>query len=163
MTQAGVWSFEEARGDNAVLTPELASRVRSFRLIAFLAQQMRSRMDARLRADGLTTQQAAVITIVDGLNAPTLGDVALALGVSHQSVRQVADALVRKGFLEIERDPADHRRRRLTTTQQSAAYWASRSPADFEAVAEWFSPLTNAQADELLRLLQQLAAGLSAR
>jgi len=62
-------------------------------------------MDQLLRADGLTTQQAAIITVVDLLGTPSLSQAATALGTTHQNARQLADALERKGFLRISTDP----------------------------------------------------------
>src|SRR6266508_3990415 len=47
--------------------------VRAFRTVLLLAQTLRYLMDDRLRADGLTTQQAALLTVVAGLGRPSLG------------------------------------------------------------------------------------------
>src|SRR3974390_2710919 len=79
--------------DAARLGEDGAVRVRTFRLIVVVAQE--------LRADGLTTQQAAIITVVDLLGTPSLSQAAAALGTTHQNARQLADALARKGFLRI--------------------------------------------------------------
>jgi hypothetical protein len=87
--------------DAARLGEDGAVRVRTFRLIVVVAQELRTLMDQLLRADGLTTQQAALITVVDLLGAPSLSQAATALGTTHQNARQLADALERKGFLQI--------------------------------------------------------------
>jgi DNA-binding MarR family transcriptional regulator len=134
--------------------------VRTFQLILLLAQQMRTLMDQRLRPDGLTTQQAALLTVVDGFSEPpTLSRVAAALSTSHQNARQIADALERKGMLSYEADPGDARVRRLRTTTTNADYWARRNPGDHEAVATWFDDLS----PEETRVLHALLARVEQR
>jgi DNA-binding MarR family transcriptional regulator len=131
--------------------------VRTFQVIVLLAQQMRTLMDQRLRPDGLTTQQAAVLTAVDSFEIPpTLSQVAAALSTSHQNARQIADALQRKGLLEYDADPADARVRRLRTTTTNADYWARRNPADHEVVAGWFAGLSPTESRTLHDLLARV-------
>jgi DNA-binding MarR family transcriptional regulator len=140
----------------AELGPDAATRIRAFRLILVLAQQLRTLMDQRLRGDGLTTQQAALITVTEALGGPTLSQAAAALGTTHQNARQVAAALERKGFLLIEPDAADGRVRRLRTTPRSRDYWRERSPGDQRHVLEWFAGLSAAEARLLLDLLARI-------
>jgi DNA-binding MarR family transcriptional regulator len=137
----------------ALLGSDRATRVRTFRLILVLAQRLRTLMDQRLHADGLTTQQAALITVVDAFGAPSLSQVASALSTTHQNAKQIAAALERKGFLRIELDATDRRVRRLATTAKSRAYWKRRSPHDYELVLEWFSALSEPEAETLFELL----------
>ncbi|NUT33132.1 MAG: winged helix DNA-binding protein [Hamadaea sp.] len=137
-----------------------ATRIRTFRLILLMAQQMRTLMDQRLRPDGLTTQQAALLTAVDALGEPTLSQVAGALATTHQNARQIADALQRKGFLEIAVDPRDARVRRLRTTDAHAGFWARRNEGDHQAVTSWFSGLDPDEAVTLLALLDRVEGRL---
>jgi DNA-binding MarR family transcriptional regulator len=142
--------------DAARLGEDGAVRVRTFRLIVVVAQELRTLMDQLLRADGLTTQQAALITVVDLLGTPSLSQAATALGTTHQNARQLADALERKGFLQISADQADARVRRLSTTAKSDSYWRDRSAADQQQVLDWFSDLTPAEAQTLFELLAKV-------
>jgi DNA-binding MarR family transcriptional regulator len=142
--------------DAARLGEDGAVRVRTFRLIVVVAQELRTLMDQRLRADGLTTQQAAMITVVDLLGTPSLSQAAAALGTTHQNARQLADALERKGFVQISADEADARVRRLSTTAKSHSYWRDRSAADQQQVLEWFDELTPAEAQTLFDLLAKV-------
>lgn len=142
--------------DAARLGEDGTVRVRTFRLIVVVAQELRTLMDQRLRADGLTTQQAAMITVVDLLGTPSLSQAAVALGTTHQNARQLADALERKGFVQISADEADARVRRLSTTAKSDGYWRNRSAADQQQVLEWFDELTPAQARTLFDLLAKV-------
>jgi DNA-binding MarR family transcriptional regulator len=142
--------------DAARLGEDGAVRVRTFRLIVLVAQELRTLMDQLLRADGLTTQQAALITVVDLLGTPSLSQAADALGTTHQNARQLADALERKGFLRISIDQADARVRRLSTTAKSSGYWRGRSAADQQQVLDWFGDLTPAEAQTLFDLLAKV-------
>jgi DNA-binding MarR family transcriptional regulator len=142
------------------LGPDRANRVVAFRLIIQLSQRMRTLMDQRLRPDGLTTQQAALITAVDALGHPSLSQTAKALGTTHQNARQIADALARKGFLTITPDPADARVRRLRTTARSRRYWQGRSDDDQDHVVDWFAGLDAGEATALVASLTKIAATL---
>jgi len=139
--------------DAAALGEDAATRIRTFRLIIVLAQELRTHMDQLLREDDLTTQQAALVTVIDAVNQPSIGQAAEALGTTHQNVKQLANALQRKGFIRITADPADRRIRRLTTTPHSDATWQRRSDADQQRVLEWFGQLTATEAQDLFRLL----------
>ncbi|BCY05354.1 MarR family winged helix-turn-helix transcriptional regulator [Actinoplanes sp. L3-i22] len=144
-------------GPDSQLTPP----VRAFRLALLLGQRLRYLMDDRLRADGLTTQQAALLTAVRALGTPALTEAAAAMGTTHQNAAQLVAALERKGMLRIEPDPADKRRRRLVPTEAGARYWAERDTGDEAAVAEWFAALTPAELATWSALSQRILAGSS--
>jgi DNA-binding MarR family transcriptional regulator len=133
---AGVPAHEIALGDDA------ATRIRTLRLILLLAQELGTLMDQQLREDGLTTQQAVLITIIDTLGEPSIKQAAAALGTTHQNIRQLAASLERKGFIRITPDDTDARVRRLATTPKSHSTWQRRSAADQQQVLEWFSELS---------------------
>jgi DNA-binding MarR family transcriptional regulator len=140
----------------ARLGPDHATRIRTFRLIVLLAQELRTLMDQLLRDDGLTTQQAALITVVEAIGAPSLSHAATALGTTHQNAKQIATALERKGFLRIDPDESDRRVRRLAATAKSRSYWKRRSPSDYERVLSWFADLSEREAETLFELLQRV-------
>jgi DNA-binding MarR family transcriptional regulator len=146
-------TFELDPAEAAALGPDGVARIALFRLVLGLAQGLRTLMDDVLAPDGLTTQQAALITVVELLGTPSLSVAADALATSHQNVRQLADALERKGFLEVVPDGADRRVRRLVTTPKCRAYWAQRNPADYERVFGWFAELS---ADEVQEVVERL-------
>jgi DNA-binding MarR family transcriptional regulator len=123
--------------------------VRAFRTLLLLAQRLRYLMDDRLREDGLTTQQAALLTAVIALDGPALGEAAAALQTTHQNAAQLVAALERKGLLRVEADPSDRRRRRLVATEANEPFWAERDRGDQDAIASWFAVLSP---DELATL-----------
>ncbi len=139
---------------------ELTPSIRAFRTTLMLAQKLRYAMDERLRADGLTTQQAALITVVTAMGKPSLAEAAAALGSTHQNVAQIVAALVRKELLQVEPDPADRRRKLLSATNHSTAYWRERDAGDFAAVADWFGDLTPAELETFCDLSDRVIARL---
>ncbi len=160
MSSSRLEDFGLASDEAARLGSDAAVRIRTFRLITVLAQRLRTLMDAQLRPDGLTTQQAALITIIDTLGAPTLTQAARELGTTHQNTRQIASALERKGFLHFTEDEHDARIRRLRTTSKSHDYWRQRSMADQQRVLDWFSGLTEEESRTLFDLLLRLHEGV---
>src|SRR3954462_2021238 len=140
---------------------DLEPAVRAFRVLLLVGQRLHRLMDQRLRADGLTTQQAALLTVVTALGRPSLGEAADAMGTTHQNAAQLAAALTRKEFLRVEPDPADRRRRRLIATETNDQYWRGRDAADHNAVADWFSTLPDSELQTLTPLAERLHKGLS--
>jgi DNA-binding MarR family transcriptional regulator len=59
-------------------------------------------MDQQLRPDGLTTQQAALISVVEAIGQPSVSQAAAVLATTHQNVKQIADPIARKGFLDAQ-------------------------------------------------------------
>ena len=148
---------------STAVNPALGSEpsVQLFRLVLVLATHLRTRMDQRLSDVGLTTQQASILTLLEGTEGPpTLGEAARALGTSHQNVRQVVAALERKGMVEVAADPADGRVRRLTLTTRVGEVFAERNPADHREVGEWVSVLTEEEQRQVVGLLGRLLRGL---
>ncbi|MEU8077769.1 MarR family winged helix-turn-helix transcriptional regulator [Catellatospora citrea] len=145
------------------LDDDLTPPVRAFRATLYLAQRLRYLMDERLRADGLTTQQAALLTLVGALGTPSLKQAAAGLGSTHQNVAQLVQALQRKGMLAVQDDPADGRRKLLSVTEASRAYWAARDDGDHAAVASWFTALSAAELDTFAALADRLVSALDPR
>jgi DNA-binding MarR family transcriptional regulator len=77
--------------------------------------------------------------------------------MTHQNVRQLANALERKGLLSIVADEGDGRVRRLVTTRASRAI-VRRRRSDQQLVAQWFACFTNEEAKTLFDLLLRLDA-----
>ena len=139
-----------------VLSPAVAT----FRLVLTLAQELRGLMDARLQESGLTTQQAALLTVIEVKGSPpTMTEAARALGMSHQNVKQLAVVLERKGFLEIVPDELDARSKRMETTRKHRKFWAKRDPDDHAVVAQWLSGLSEVEQETLARLLAKALTG----
>lgn len=145
--------------------PEPASpesqRVLLFRLLLASAHELRTRMDRRLSANGLTTQQAMLLQTLQGQpEPPTLTQFAAQLSMSHQNLKQIASALQRKGLVEIVVDSADARVRRLRLTEQHHRLWQQRNPDDHADVAAWTAALGDSEVARLVKSLDRLHAAL---
>ena len=136
----------------------LPEAVQAFRLVLALAQELRTLMDRRLAASGLTTQQAALLTVIEMLGRPAMTEAARALAMTHQNVKQLATVLERKGFLKMVPDDRDARSKRMITTETHKAFWMRRNPRDHAVVAQWLSRL---DADELAMLVHLLAKAMT--
>ena len=137
----------------ATIGQERAAKVRVFRLLHHLGQQLHFLADHMYRSDGITSQQAMLLGVVSALGEPSLTEAAAAFATSHQNVKQIANALVRKGFLVMRPDEDDARVKRLVVTAKSKRHFAARDQGDFERVAEWFSALSNDETEQLQSLL----------
>jgi DNA-binding MarR family transcriptional regulator len=132
-------------------------RVDLFRLLVALGIRMRSLMDRQLAPDGLTTQQAVVLTMVETADRPlSVADVSRLLGTTHQNTRQLVEALIRKGLLTAELDERDRRSRRLSLTARVAEVFEGRDADDRRAVREWTAALDDEQAALAVELLSRL-------
>ena len=141
----------------------LTPAVQAFRRVIVLAQELRTLMDQRLLPSGLTTQQAALLTVIETAGRPpTMTEAARALAMSHQNVKQLAVALERKGFLEIVPDERDARSKRMETTKKHKKFWAKRNPQDHACVAQWLAGLDEAETATLARLLGKAIASARA-
>lgn len=146
------------------VTAPVRTRIMLFRILIGLGGRLRTLMDRRLEAAGITTQQAACLMIAGAAETPlSQGEIARVLGVSHQNVRQLITALERKGLVHIEADPKDRRTKRIRTAKAAKKLFARRNAADYEVVAGWFGALDDKGADELLRLLRRVARALPDR
>lgn len=139
--------------EEAALGPERAAKVRCFRLLIHLGQELRFLADTLYREDGVTAQQAMLLGIVDMIGEPSLTEVATATATSHQNVKQIVNALVKKGLLRMKPDPEDARVKRLSTTPKNKRHWKARDRDDLAVVATWFSALSGAEAEQLQKLL----------
>lgn len=144
---------------NPVLGANLS--VQLFRTIIALASHLRARMDQRLAAIGLTTQQAAVLSVVESADEPpSLGDVAALLGSSHQNARQIVAALERKGLLEVAVDTTDRRARRLRVTPAVSALFTVRDLSDHHEVERWLGVLSEDEQRLAVALLHRVLTDL---
>lgn len=158
-------STDKQRLDQSLegVPPEVAERVRAFRLLLVGGARLRRLLERELAPSGITVQQGSMLSWIEAqAEPPTLKLVAEGLGMTHQNVKQIALALERKGFLEIAADPADRRARRLVLTEQHRRFWRERNVDDFAAVQSWLSVLSDAEVKQLVRLMRRLHEHLGA-
>ncbi|MDP3823488.1 MAG: MarR family transcriptional regulator [Burkholderiales bacterium] len=140
-----------------------AQRVRLLRVLLATASVLRGRLDRLLAPTGITSQQAAMLQLIEAqAAAPTISFVAKAMGMTQQNVKQIALSLERKGFLEIVTDAADRRARRLVLTEHHHAFWQQRNASDFASVEDWTATLSDEEIDAAVSLLVKLKAHATA-
>lgn len=151
--------MHRAVGDLDPNDPDLEA-ILCFRLVTYIAQQMRYLLDRTLAADGLTTSQAQVIAVLFLAQpiALSLGRLAVFLGTSHQNAKKIASALVRKGYVTLEVDERDRRVTRLRPTDLARAHHERSDKPDHALVREVFSVLSERELAELRRILTKLEA-----
>lgn len=142
--------------DEAALGSDRVTRLRTIRLLVMLSQHLRQHLDALYAADGITTQQAALLSIVQELGAPSFREAAEVLRSTHQNVKQLFLPLEKKGLLRVEDDPNDGRVKRLRTTAKNTRYWAKRDPVDHARVLTLFADLNEGEASQLFALLSKI-------
>lgn len=84
----------------------------------------------------------------------TVGDIAEAIGQTHSAVSQMADRLVRDGWLHATADPDDRRRRRLALTAKADAALRAARPA-WRAIEEVLDERCRAEGIDLLDVLSR--------
>ncbi len=139
---------------------DVANRLRIVRALVVLGPRLRVLLDHQLASAGLTTQQATLLTLARAAR-PTMAQAARALATTRQNVKQIADALVRKGFLRVEADPTDLRASRLVTTPKNDAYWAERDPRDHAEILRVLEAISPKEAEALYRLLSRVLDGVT--
>ena len=94
--------------------------------------------EERARAGGLTAAQHQLLLAVrghPGPGPPTVGDVAEHLLLRHHSAVQLVDRAERAGLVRRDRDHEDHRRVRLSLTDEGDAVLASLAVQHLEELS----------------------------
>ena len=130
-----------------------------FRMLIQSNRMLERIMDAEFRQDGLTYKQWLVIAGINSIpgGPPSLGEVAGVIGTSHQNVRQLANQLEGKGFIDISRDPEDGRVLRLVTTAKNARHWASKDAGHARRVLGMFEGLEDGEVSSLHDLMERFS------
>ena len=131
-----------------------------FGSIFLLSQKLQYITDYELGKYDLTTKQFLVLAAVDTAfnHPPTLNEVAIVLSTSHQNVKQLANQLEKKGFLELVNDPSDRRKLLMRTTEKNRAFWDSHADANMDFFRKLFSELSREEVEQIYLLLSKLMA-----
>lgn len=132
-------------------------RRESFAGVIALSLRLEYLLNHALSDSGLTTMQVVLLATIMREDAPpSLSTVAERLRTSAQNVKQMARALRDKGFIEMERDPADRRAYRLVPTDYSDEVFESRLKADAELMSRIFEVFNEREQKSFFRLLVKL-------
>jgi DNA-binding MarR family transcriptional regulator len=88
--------------------------------------------------------------------SPTIGETADIMGSSRQNVKKLALNLRQRGFLEIQRDPEDHRVYRLVLTVEGIAFLKRRQQEIISFIMNLFSDFSRDELDLLHDCMRKL-------
>jgi ribosomal protein S18 acetylase RimI-like enzyme/predicted transcriptional regulator len=137
----------------------LGSRLRA------LSDRLYALADQVYQAQGLEIHGRwfPVLRLLHDRGPHTVGEIAEAIGQTHSAVSQLADRLVREGWLTASADDGDRRRRRLAVTAKASTALREAKPAG-RAIREALQARSEAAGIDVLgtldRLSQLLDAGL---
>ncbi len=78
------------------------------------------------------------------------------MSTTHQNVKQIAAGLERRGFMTLERDPANKRIIRLKVTDRCLALFKSREENDVKAINRIFENLTDDEMKALFNIIAKM-------
>jgi DNA-binding MarR family transcriptional regulator len=153
------------------MADDLSTDVELFGSLFVFMQRLTLRVEEWLEPLGLTSRQWLLLGVIDKAfpgHAPTISEATAIFGTSRQNVKQVALQLERRGWLRLERDPADARVLRLVLTERMAVFHDPTVEADQAAfVLDVFGGLDRGERrtflDLVTRCITQLSSPVSAR
>lgn len=106
----------------------------------------------------LTTKQWFFMLILMNFfkEPPTLSELALEMGTSHQNAKQIAIKLEKKGFLVVNKDIKDKRVLRLTPTNKIREYVKLREDKDHFFIEKFFNVLTKEEVKSIYESFTKL-------
>ena len=135
------------------------------RLIAYVnificANRLQAIMDSGLK--DITAKQWLAIMMIDAFpEPPTLKQLSEISGVTHQSMRQIVDRLIAKGFLEVVSDKNDKRAIRLIKTEAANSIKTKGSEQNQDFVFKLFDCLTEEETTTYCLSLAKLCSRLT--
>lgn len=135
------------------------------RLIAYVnificANRLQAIMDSGL--EDITAKQWLTIKMIDAFpEPPTLRQISEMSGVTHQSMRQIVDRLIDKGFLAVVPDKKDKRAIRLVKTPAADNIRTKKEGQNKEFVFRLFECLTEEETAAYCSALAKLCDRLN--
>lgn len=135
------------------------------RLIAYVnificANRLQAIMDGGF--EDITAKQWLAITMIDAFpEPPTLKQISEMSGVTHQSMRQIVDRLIAKGYLEVVPDKKDKRAIRLIKTDKANTIRTKKPGQDMSFVFKLFECLDETETEIYCNSLAKLCERLS--
>lgn len=127
-------------------------------MVFLVEQRWRYIIEKELEKDGLTTKQwLMAIVIASGFKSPpSIKEVADALSTTHQNVKQIAAGMQKRGFMTLERDPANKRIIRLTVTDKCHALFSKREADDMRSLLGLFEGMSDDEIKALFSIIAKM-------
>lgn len=135
------------------------------RLIAYInificANRLQAIMDSGL--EDITAKQWLALMMIDAFpEPPTLKQISDISGVTHQSMRQIVDRLIDKGFLAVVPDKRDKRAVRLVKTPAAENIRTKKEGQNKEFVFKMFDCLNEKETAVYCSALEKLCKRLN--
>lgn len=97
-----------------------------------------------------------------GEEAPTLNQLSEGMRCSHQNIKQMALKLERKGYVSINTDPHDRRKRRVALTEHYTELWKKYAQRQEQFLRTVFAQISPEELEVAQRTLEQLEANFRA-
>ncbi len=130
------------------------------RLIALARRRLKQAVGRRAAGYRLSPQQFWVMVFLRTAAGPALSELGARMRTDAPTISRIVAALVKRGLVRMDADPADRRRAKLHLTARGQALARELQPHadEFRAVVE--RDLSRAEAKELRRLLHKVIASL---
>jgi len=116
-------------------------RLKAYVEIFICANRLQAIMDSGL--EDITAKQWLALKMIDAFpEPPTLKQISEMSGVTHQSMRQIVDRLIDKGYLEVVPDRKDRRAIRLVKTDAAEITRTKKAGQDVSFVFKLFECLS---------------------
>lgn len=127
--------------------------------VGFLLRQVNQRhttIFAEHMIDGLTPTQWAALAKLEEKGSLSQNHLGRLTAMDAATIKGVVDRLTARGLTTAEPDPEDGRRLNITLTEGGRALVARAAENAFAITEETLSPLSSAERQTLLRLLEKL-------
>jgi DNA-binding MarR family transcriptional regulator len=133
---------------------------RLFALFAHLMRTARSDQLGLVAELDLTYSQCKLLGLLgedEGIEL-TLKDLAGGIGLSLPAVSRGIENLLQRGYVERREDPADRRMKRVRITSAGMEIYQAMYGAKYDAIREFATSLSDAEAQRLGRALEPIVA-----
>lgn len=139
------------------MAPNTETDVRAYVRLVRSAETLHQSVSRGLMIDGLTASQFSTLKALKIHGALAQRDIAKYILKSCGNITIVVDNLAREGFVVRDRDTVDRRIVYVRLTPVGEALFDRVYPGHLDRIREIMAPLTNAECDQLLALLEKLS------
>lgn len=128
-------------------------------VVLFLIQQRWTySITHEFKEDNITTKQWLMLIVLSTAfeTPPSMQEVADAMSITHQNVKQLAVRLESQGFIKIERDKNNRRILRLMPTEKANAYWTAKEEDHARSIKGYFKDLNDEEVVSLFQIMGKL-------
>jgi MarR family transcriptional regulator for hemolysin len=92
--------------------------------------------------------------------APTIRDMAMLLGCSHQNAKQILSKLENSGYLRVQQDSADKRKQRIMLTEKAVMFQNNYEEPSEQAMQQLFAGISAENIESMTASLLRLTSNV---